>query len=49
MENPNKDTYIQVGVGHLDLAAHRRRLAVVNAVGVAVLHVHLGAVAFPEI
>lgn len=33
-------------VGHLHLAAHSRRLAVVNTVGVAVLHIHLGAVAF---
>lgn len=38
-------THIQMLVGHLHLAAHGRRLAVIDAMGVAVLHIHLGTVA----
>lgn len=38
-------THIQMLVGHLHLAAHGRRLAVIDAMGVAILHIHLGTVA----
>lgn len=38
-------THIQMLVGHLHLPAHGRRLAVIDAMGVAVLHIHLGTVA----
>lgn len=41
-------THIQMLVGHHHLAAHGRRLAMVNAVGVSILHIHLGAIAFAK-
>lgn len=40
-------THIQMFIGHLHLTAHRRGLAVINAVSVSILNINLGAVAFP--